>query len=119
MKSKHHYIQKFLTMVWSIVLVKVYFTDLSEYKVRPVYVFKKYDDEDYMFLPLSSNINRNGILIDKSSLKSWSLDRDSIVIIPKIWIIHNTLIIKKIWILTSRKILEIQKQLCDDLWCSN
>lgn len=36
-------------MIWKIVLVKVYFTDLSDYKIRPVYIFKKYDDEDYMF----------------------------------------------------------------------
>jgi len=57
---------------------------LSEYKIRPVYIFKKYDDEDYMFLPLSSNISRNGIIIDNSCLEEGNIDRKSVVIIPKI-----------------------------------
>ena len=106
-------------MVWSIVLVKVYFTDLSEYKIRPVYIFKKYDEQDYMFLPLSSNIDRNGILLDNKSMKNWNLDRKSVIVIPKIWIVHKTLILKEIWILNLTKVLEIQKKLCQDLWCNN
>jgi len=106
-------------MVGNIVLVKVYFTDLSEYKIRPVYIFKKYDDEDYMFLPLSSNIKRSGILLDSNCLKNWNLDRESIVIIPKIWIVHKTLILKEIGSLNLVKISEIQIKLCEKLWCNN
>jgi len=106
-------------MVWKIVLVKVYFTDLSEYKIRPVYIFKKYDDQDFMFLPLSSNINRNGLIIDSTCLDKWSIDRKSVVIIPKIWIVHKTLVLKEIWTLNKSKVIEIMNQLCTDLWCNN
>jgi len=106
-------------MVWKIVLVKVYFTDLSEYKIRPVYIFKKYDTQDYMFLPLSSNIHRNWIIIDNSYLEKWNIDRKSVVVIPKIWIIHKTLILKEIWTIKSNKVLEIINKLCIELWCNN
>ncbi len=106
-------------MVWRIVLVKVYFTDLSEYKIRPVYIFKKYDEQDFMFLPLSSNLNRNGVIISNICLKKWTIDRESIVIIPKIWIIHKTLILKEIWILKTNKIKEISTEICSELWCND
>ncbi len=105
-------------MIWSIVLVKVYFTDLSEYKIRPVYIFRKYDDEDYMFLPLSSNISRKGIIVDNSCLKNWDLNRSSVILIPKIGIVHKTLIQKKIWVINSDKIKEINAKLCKSLWCN-
>lgn len=104
-------------MVWSLVLIKVYFTDLSEYKIRPVYIFKKYDNEDFMFLPLSSNLSKNWVFIKENDLSDWELDKDSIIIIAKIWIIHKSLILKDIWKLKSEKIKEIHKKLCNDLWC--
>lgn len=104
-------------MIWKIVLIKVYFTDLSEYKIRPVYIFKKYDLEDYMFLPLSSNLSRKWIIINEKDLKKWKLDRKSVIIIPKIWIIHKSLILKKLWELEDSCIQKIKKELCISLWC--
>ncbi len=104
-------------MIWKIVLVKVYFTDLSDYKIRPVFIFKKYDEQDYMFLPLSSNINRNWIVINNSSLISWKLDKESIIVIPKIWIIHKTLIIQEFWELKQEIIDKISNKLCVEFWC--
>lgn len=104
-------------MIWKIVLVKVYFTDLSEYKIRPVYIFKNYDNEDYMFLPLSSNINRKWFIIDDSYLKNWSLKQKSVIIIPKIWIIHKSLILEEIWELNLKYVFEVSKSICNELWC--
>jgi hypothetical protein len=38
-------------------LVKVYFTDLSDFKIRPVLFYKKIGN-DYLFLPLTTNLKR-------------------------------------------------------------
>lgn len=104
-------------MIWKIVLVKVFFTDLSEYKIRPVYIFKKYENEDYLFFPLSSNLSRNGIIIDNSHLESWILHKKSVIIIPKIWLIHQSLILENIWELKDLMIKNIHAEICKSLWC--
>ncbi len=105
-------------MVWKIVLIKVYFTDLSEYKVRPVYIFKAYNKQDYMFLPLSSNLNKDWIIIDNSCLVSGKISKKSVVIIPKIWIIHTSLILEEIWELDLEYSVLIWKRICEELGCN-
>jgi hypothetical protein len=46
-------------MVGRIYLAKIYFTDLSEYKIRPVLVLRVYG-EDCLCLPLTSNLRNSG-----------------------------------------------------------
>ena len=48
-------------MVGSIYLAKIYFTDLSEYKIRPVLVIKELGD-DCICLQMTSQVNNNSIL---------------------------------------------------------
>ena len=55
-------------MVGKIYLTKIYFTDLSEYKIRPVLVIKELDKEDVICLQLSSQIKKDRIIITNKDL---------------------------------------------------
>ena len=54
-------------MVSSIYLAKIYFTDLSAYKIRPVLIIKEIGD-DFVCLQISSQIKRDRILIKQKDL---------------------------------------------------
>ena len=105
-------------MEWKIVLIKVYFTDLSEYKIRPVLIFKKYEEFDYMFLPLTSNLNKKWIKINNENLSEWKIDLESIILIPKFWIIDKNLIIKELWRINVEYLYKIWKLICEEFWCN-
>ena len=102
-------------MIWSIHIAKIFYTDIQEYKIRPVYLFKSYLDNDYLYLPLSTNLKRDWIIIWNNDLKSWNLKKDSVVVIPKIGLIHKSLLMKEIAHLDYKKEITINKKLCSKL----
>ena len=59
-------------MVGEIYLAKIYFTDLSDYKIRPVLVVKMLG-EDCMCLQLTSQLHHKGILIHVEDLVDGAL----------------------------------------------
>jgi len=105
-------------MEWKIVLIKVFFTDLSEYKIRPVLIFKKYENFDYMFLPLTTNLSKKWIKITNDNIIEWKIDKDSLVLIPKFWIVNKSLIIKEIAKVDIEILFKIWKIICDEFWCN-
>lgn len=78
-------------MVKSIHFVKIPYADFSEFKARPILLFKELVN-DFLFLPLTSNLNRNGILLKNDDLEKGSLKKESVVIVPKISAIDKNLI---------------------------
>jgi len=104
-------------MEWKIVLIKVFFTDLSDYKIRPVLIFKKYENLDYMFLPLTSNLSKKWIKISNKNLINWNLDTESVILIPKFWIVSKDLIIKEIAQLDIEILFKIWQNICKEFWC--
>ncbi len=55
-------------MVGCIYLAKIYFTDLSAYKIRPVLLIKEMGN-DFICLQISSQLNNNRIRIAQTDLK--------------------------------------------------
>jgi mRNA interferase MazF len=106
-------------MVGKILLAKIYFTDRMDYKVRPILIIKEYLDEDLLFLPLTTNLNLNGVLIENNDLEDGYLRKPSVIIIPKIGIIHKSLILKKIGKLKKRLFQQIMERVCMDMECIN
>lgn len=47
-------------MVGKIFLAKIYFTDMTGHKERPILLIHKYRDEDFLFLPLTTNLKLLG-----------------------------------------------------------
>ena len=104
-------------MVGEIYLAKIYFTDLSEYKIRPVLVIKTPGD-DCMCLQLTSQLQHPGILIKQESLVDGSLKKDSMLLLPKNFTLHRSILIKYLARIKPALLKEIHKQLCMALGCT-
>lgn len=104
-------------MVRSIALAKVYFTDVSDYKLRPILLFQKVAHDDYLYLPLTTNLSVEGVLIKPSDIESGSLAKPSVVIVPKISVIHASLLDRVIGLLKPDKFEEIKQVLCLKIGC--
>lgn len=100
-----------------IVLVNIFFTDLSDYKVRPVLLIKQYKKDNFLYLPLSSNLNLHGVIVRENDLEDGDLIKESIVVIPKIGILHKDLILKKIAVLAHSPFKNVMKDVCQSLNC--
>jgi mRNA interferase MazF len=104
-------------MVGRIFIARIYFTDNTGFKIRPVLLIKKYLNEDYLFLPITSNLNLQGIEIKNSDLESGNLIKSSVVIISKIGIILKTLLQKEIAKLKDYFLNFVMAAVCKDLDC--
>jgi len=85
-------------MVRKLFLAKIYFTDLSDYKLRPILLIKEYKDEDFLYLPLTTNLALKGITINNDDMEKELLKQTSVVIVPKIGILHKKFLVKEIGI---------------------
>ena len=104
-------------MVGKIFLAKIHFTDMAGHKERPILLIHQYRDEDFLFLPLTTNVDLRGVLISSSDLSSGHLKKPSIVITLKISIIHKSLLIKELGDLQSETFARIMKSICEGLGC--
>ena len=105
-------------MVRKIFLSKIYFTDLSGYKVRPILLIKEYKDEDFLYLPLTTNLKLSGISFSPHDLDSVHLNKPSVVIVPKVGIIHKYFLIKEVGVIKQDIFTNILKEICISFGCS-
>lgn len=104
-------------MVGNIYLAKIYFTDLSKYKIRPVLVIKEMN-EDCICLQLTSQMKDKRILITNNELSEGHLIKDSMVVVPKNFTLHKTILIKKIGKVNKALLNTIFRQFCDEIGCN-
>ena len=107
-------------MVGSIYFINMPYSDFKQAKARPVLVFKKIDKNDLLVLPLTTNLEREGILLKETDIEDGSLKKESVVIVPKLTAIDSTLIIgsKFIASLKSTSFKKVKIELCTKLGCS-
>ena len=103
-------------MVKGIYLVKIYFTDLSEYKIRPVLVIKELD-EDCICLQLTSNLDNNGIVVNSNDIARGYLKKESLVVVPKNFTLHKSILFKYIATIKDKKFSEIYTLFCKKIDC--
>jgi hypothetical protein len=48
-------------MVGKIFLAKIYFTDMAAHKERPILLIHQYRNDDFLFLPLTTNLTLAGV----------------------------------------------------------
>ena len=70
-----------------------------------------------MFLPLTTNLNRKWIKIWNDNLIEWKLDKKSIILIPKFWIVHKDLIIKELARVNIETLAMVWELICKEFWC--
>ena len=103
-------------MVGSVYLAKIYFTDLSEYKIRSVLVIKELGD-DCICLQLTSQYNNNKIIITNGDLSDGKLKKDSLVVVPKNFTLHNSILFKYIANIKEEKLKIIFRLFCKEIGC--
>ena len=89
----------------SICIAMVPYSDFSGFKKRPVLIIDKSEYRDYLYIPLTSNKSRNGILIEKAfDITDGILPVDSIAITERVCSIAEQLIEGKIATLKNNKL---------------
>jgi len=106
-------------MVGNIYFIEMPYSNFRAFKGRPVLVFKVIDKNDVLVLPLTTNLQREGIVITKDDLKKGSIKRDSVVIVPKLTAIDKSLIVEKNFIarLKTKSFTKIVKEMCLQFGC--
>lgn len=104
-------------MVGKIYLAKIYFTDLSEYKIRPVLVIKELDKEDCICLQLTSQLQDSNLVISNSDLDDGTLKKESLVVAPKNFTLNSSILFKYIATINKNKFKKIYEVFCNKLEC--
>ena len=106
-------------MVGSIYFISMPYSDFKTAKGRPVLVFKTIDKNDLLVLPLTTNLEREGILINNEDISDGSLKKESVIIVPKLTAIDASLILGSRFIasLHEKSFEKVKKELCLKLCC--
>jgi mRNA interferase MazF len=106
-------------MVGNIYLAKIYFTDLSSFKIRPVLVVKELDKEDVVCLQLSTKIDINRVRINNEDLIDGRLLKESVVIVPKNFTLNKKIFVRYIGKISEEKLKEILEKFCREIGCND
>ena len=106
-------------MVGSIYFIDMPYSDFKQFKARPVLVFKVLDKNDLLILPLTTNLQREGIVVTSKDIEKGSLKKDSVVIVPKLTAIDQSLISKQRHIATlkAKTFKTVSKEICVKFEC--
>jgi len=106
-------------MVRDIYFIEMPYSNFRQFKGRPVLIFKVIDNNDVLILPLTTNLQRNGIIINNNDIEKGSLKKESVVIVPKITAINISLIVETHYIATLKadSFKKIHKSICCEIDC--
>jgi len=106
-------------MVGSIYFISMPYSDFKTAKGRPVLVFKTIDKNDLLVLPLTTNLQREGIKVNNEDIRDGSLKKESVIIVPKLTAIDSSLILgsKFIASLKEKSFDRVKSELCLKLEC--
>ena len=106
-------------MVGSIYFINMPYSDFKKSKGRPVLVFKAIDKNDFLILPLTTNLKRDGIILVNDDIEYGSLKKESVVVVPKLTAIDSSLIVDSKFIATLKAVSfkNLKKELCLKLEC--
>ena len=103
-------------MVGDIYLAKIYFTDGSRYKLRPILIIKENSFGDYIYIPFTTNPkNRYSFKFSNSFLDFGEFRKDSYLIIDKTCTIQKNLLDRKIAHIKKSSLIEVYNKYCEFL----
>ncbi|WP_422554676.1 type II toxin-antitoxin system PemK/MazF family toxin [Methylovulum miyakonense] len=97
-------------------MAKIYFTDLSAYKIRPVLVIKELHD-DCMCLQLTAQAKGRGLTLTQQDLLKGGLKKESFVIMPKNFTLHKSILVKYLATLNPERMFDIGREFCLEIGC--
>ena len=106
-------------MVGNIYFISMPYSDFTKVKARPVLVVQAIDKNDVLVLPLTSNLERDGLLITSDDVQDGSLKKDSVIVVPKLTAIDASLIIGSRFLasLKESSFARVKKELCLKIGC--
>jgi len=104
-------------VVGEIHLAKIYFTDLSAYKVRPILIIKDLG-KDCICLQVTSKFKEDRIELKESDFIDGSLKKKSLLVVPKNFTLHKLILTKYLGKLSKKKQDEILDTFCKEIGCS-
>jgi len=106
-------------MVGDIYFIEMPYSNFRQFKGRPVLLFKVIDNNDMLILPLTTNLQRDGVVINNNDIEKGSLKKESVVIVPKITAIDISLIVETHYIATLKtdSFKKIHKSICYKIDC--
>jgi len=100
-------------MVGDIYLSKIYFTNGSDYKLRPILIIQQNSFDDALYIPLTTNPNnQNAFEFDNDFLNEGAFKKRSYLIIDKTCTIQKNLLMKKIATIKKEILQKILHQYC-------
>jgi hypothetical protein len=103
-------------VVGQIHLAKIYFTDLSDYKIRPVLILRDMEN-DVICLQLTSQFREDRVKISPKDLIDGKLKKSSLIVVPKNFTLHKSILHKYLATISSEKIKEINSIFCKSIGC--
>jgi mRNA interferase MazF len=106
-------------MVGKIYFINMPYSDFRKVKGRPVLIYKNIDKDDYLVLPLTSNLQRDGIKITMDDIEDGNLKKDSVIVVPKLTAVSSSLLMgtKFIASLKKQSFQKVSQELCLRLGC--
>jgi len=106
-------------MVGDIYFIEMPYSNFRQFKGRPVLLFKVIDNNDMLILPLTTNLQRDGVIINNNDIEKGSLKKESVVIVPKITAIDISLIVETHYIATLKtdSFKKVHKSICYKIDC--
>jgi len=103
-------------MVGSIYLAKIYFTNGTEYKLRPILIVQKNSFGDLIYIPFSTNASSPYALeFCDDFLQDGTFRKQSYLILDKTCTITPNLMTKQIATIKVNRLQEIVKHYCEFL----
>ncbi len=95
------------------------YSNFTKAKARPVLVYQAIDKDDFLILPLTSNLKRDGIVITLDDIEDGTLKKDSVVIVPKLTAVASSLLQGSHFIasLKNESFTKVKNELCKKLAC--
>lgn len=108
-------------MVGHIYFISMPYSNFTKAKARPVLVYQDIDKDDFLVLPLTSNLQREGIIITVDDIQDGTLKKDSVVIVPKLTAVDSSLLKGSHFIASLKKssFTKVKNELCKKLACSD
>lgn len=107
-------------MVKSIYFTQISYSDFTQFKGRPILIFKELQN-DYLYMPITSNLQRKGAVLTNDDMQSGEMRKKSVVIVPKISAIDKKNIIESrlIGTIKESKFNQIQSVFCKEIGCKD
>jgi mRNA-degrading endonuclease toxin of MazEF toxin-antitoxin module len=105
-------------MVGRLYISRVFFTDLSEFKIRLVLIMREFLKEDVLYLPLTTNLDAQGVRLSTNDLEEGILQKLSMVLVPKLNVAHKNLLIRHVGTLKAASFERVKREVCLSLGCS-